>query len=53
MIAALLSAAAALVMGGVRILRIARTVQAERQALARDRHYINRTFVYQTERVQR
>lgn len=50
---AVLAATAAAVVAVVRFLRARRALDSDRQAVARERDHLNRTFAYQTGRVQR
>lgn len=52
-IGSLLAVVAIVVVGGVRYLRISRALHRDRQAVARERDHLNRTWNYQTGRVLR
>ena len=52
-IGSLLALVAIVVVGGVRYLRISRALPRDRQAVARERDHLNRTWNYQTGRVLR
>lgn len=52
-IGSLLTLAALLSVGAVRYLRVSRALRRDRQAVARERDHLNRTWNYQTGKVFR
>lgn len=52
-VGSLLTAVALLIVGAVRYLRVSRALHCDRQAVARERDHLNRTWNYQTGRVLR